>query len=115
MTDLNAAVDSYLELIRADYRDWQKDCRSPDMIGDEIRDRVRQEMTDRFVNSVRVESGSKYLRITVNGSAHSFIVLRDDAKFRRGDILKAASWRAPARNFARGNVFTVTKISWAGA
>lgn len=115
MTDLNAAVDSYLELIRADYRNWQNDCRSPDMIGDEIRDRVRQEMTDRFVNSVQVESGSKYLRVVVSGSAHSFIMLRDDAKFQRGDILKAASWRAPARNFARGNVFTVTKISWAGA
>jgi hypothetical protein len=44
-------------------------------------------------------------------------MLDDDGKFKRGDILKAASWKAPAKNFSRGNVLTGTlnRITWTGA
>ncbi len=64
--------------------------------------------------SVTFEPGSKYLRVvmadgyTTTGthrSAYAFIVAKDMGQFKVGDILKAASWKAPAKNFARGNVF----------
>lgn len=42
--------------------------------------------------------GSRYSKISVGGSAWCFI----DKK--NGDILKAASWRSPAKH-ARGNIF----------
>ena len=61
--------------------------------------------------------GKKFIKVQNNNSAHTFIVLEDDGKFKAGDILKAASWSAPAKNFARGNVITgdFRSIRWAGA
>jgi len=57
------------------------------------------------------EIGKKYVKIInqYNGaqmSSHSFVVIGDQGKFKHGDILKSASWKAPAKNFARGNVLT---------
>jgi hypothetical protein len=65
---------------------------------------------------VSFEPGSKYIRVVwtygVYGSrsAHSFI----DAQ---GNIWKSASWKAPAKNFIRGNILTsdFSRISWTGA
>jgi hypothetical protein len=72
----------------------------------------RQDMQDRFADRIAVKPGKKYIKVMTDvdparqmGSAYCFIVATDDdAKFRRGDILKPASWSAPVRNFARGNV-----------
>ena len=49
-------------------------------------------------------------------SSHSWVMINDDKQFKQGDILKSASWRAPARNFSRGNVLCggFKHIKWAG-
>lgn len=71
------------------------------------------------------ELGRKYVHVIMHHvgqfsanqrSSHSWIMLDDDKKFRRGDILKSASWKAPARNFMRGNVLrgTFKNIRWCG-
>ena len=68
-------------------------------------DDVAKSMVENFNNGLRVDEGSKYLKVvTHSGSAHTFICKKDAGKFKKGDILMAASWNAPARNFARGNV-----------
>ena len=56
------------------------------------------------------EIGRKYAHIIQSDSnsrsSHSWVVIGDDNKFKLGDILKSASWNAPARNYERGNVLT---------
>jgi hypothetical protein len=101
-------VSKYLEYIRNDYRNWNKP-----RGGDNT---VRNEMVAEFEAGVRYEIGKKYIKVITGGSVHSFIVFRDDGKFKKGDILKAASWAAPAKNFARGNLFegTFDRVRWTG-
>ena len=63
---------------------------------------------------VTFEPGSKYVRVvTENGPSrfsHSFL----DAA---GNIWKSAGWKAPAKNFTRGNITTpnFSRIHWTGA
>lgn len=68
------------------------------------------------------EPGSKYIRVVGTWgdgqrSSHSFIVQKDTKRFRKGTILKCATWHAPALNFARGYIDmpgTYQKIRWSG-
>jgi acyl-CoA-binding protein len=46
-----------------------------------------------------VQYGSKYAKVIADRSVHTFIDLRN------GNILKAASYAAPAKNGVRGNIF----------
>tara|TARA_S200002703_G_scaffold153239_1_gene154565 strand:- start:861 stop:1154 length:294 start_codon:yes stop_codon:yes gene_type:complete len=73
------------------------------------------DMQKEFANGIEIREGKKYYKVIGHRSVHSFIVKQDDAKFRKGDILKAASWAAPATNFARGNILEDFEIRWTGA
>lgn len=100
-------LNEYLEHIKADYRKFYKG----------RNDEVAQKMIADFENGIRIERGSKYIKVITGSSVHSFVCYRDLGKFTKGDILKAASWRSPARNFARGNVCAkdFSGVTWTGA
>jgi hypothetical protein len=65
---------------------------------------------------IEFNEGNKYVKVVSvswgSRSVHSFI---DKAT---GDIWRAASWKSPARNFARGNVFKpdsyLNRLAWTG-
>ena len=60
--------------------------------------------------------GKKYIKVTSDGRVVAFVGNTDkDLRFKLGDVLKPASWNAPARNAARGNVLEGGfPIQWTG-
>ena len=74
-----------------------------------------ESMRKQFNNGLHYTVGKKYIKIiTDSGSVWGFVVLEPDAQFFEGDILMAAGWAKPARNQARGNVFSGYNIQWTG-
>ena len=74
-------------------------------------ERMFNEYKDGFKSIV----GQKFIKITNGNGVKAFIVKQDNGKFKMGDILKPASWRAPAKNSARGNVLEGNyAIQWTG-
>ena len=66
-------------------------------------------------NSFTIKEGKKYIKIIRDNGVWGFIVNTDDDKlFKKGDILKAAGYNAPARNAARGNIFEEFSVAWTG-
>jgi hypothetical protein len=103
-------INEYLNQISASYKSR--------FIGSyETKTEVLEKMEQQFDEGLRFEEGKVYIKIVTGTSVHSFIVKEDGPKFSQGDILKAASWKAPAKNFARANVFapsTYELVSWTG-
>jgi ribosomal protein L15 len=109
---LKKEMDQYLAAIKADYRKWNT---SRNLTPEQ--QKIADEMAAEFDANLRIDEGTKYLKVVSKGSVHSFVVIKADSKFKNGDILKAASWASPARNFTRGNVLTGNfgSVRWTGA
>ena len=99
-SDFATALIGYKDAILADYSKFLKDIDN-----------------DEFKFGVEFAEGSKYVKIVAisaggSRSVHSFV------EKSTGNILKAASWAAPARNFTRGNVYITSsyekRVRWTG-
>ena len=114
---MDKELSSYMESIKADYFKFITSYRPTGTEDTAFHEKYIMEAMSEFNTRLKAESGSKYIKIVQRGSVHSFIVKEDGGKFKRGDILKAASWAAPAKNFARGNLLagSVKGVRWAGA
>ena len=92
-------IDKLLDLMVDDYYSWSSRYDSWGGLS-------AKRSTERFKSKLSVKMGAKYIKLVSGYSAVGFIVnTHDDSKFEFGDLLKASSWNAPARNFARGNIF----------
>ena len=114
-------IEKVLEAMREDYKRWSDRCAAHESSAHYSK--IKNEMEENYCNGLRVEENRRYWKITsTNGSGtqssvSGFIVKAGDKKFREGDMLKAAGWAAPARNFARGNVLDgrgVNEVRWTG-
>ena len=94
-----------IDNLKDNYETWAISCK------------IGQEQVDKFNTGFDVRPGNKYIKIINSNHVWGFICLYDYHKFKRGDILKAAGFNAPARNFARGNVFKLESYNavWTGA
>ena len=107
-------IEKVLEAMREDYCRWSK-------AGLGGPSEIKTKMEEDFCEGLEVTEGSRYWKIISDKrgsrSVSGFIVKAGDKKFREGDMLKAAGWAAPARNFARGNVLDGTGLGnarWTG-
>ena len=115
-SDMDSALQDYADFLKAEYvsrgASWAKSGFDRQLV-------------------VEFDKGSKFIKVIIgystdgvrdpSRSSHSFICVKEyqgkKNLFVPGDILKSASWRAPAKNFARGNVLKKDygTISWCGA
>ena len=74
-----------------------------------------KEQVETWDKKTRVMPGKKYIKIVQETGVFCFIVKEDFKHFKKGDILKAAGYNAPALNQPRGNVLTGNyPIQWTG-
>lgn len=104
MTDFNTAVKDLMDTIKTDYRDWQ----GRTEFG------PNKEMIAKFEETLSATTGRKYLKIVTDRSVWGFVVKEDTNKFKKGDILMAATFNSPATNKARGNIFEGYAVKWTG-
>ena len=74
-----------------------------------------QEQLEAWDNSITIKEGKKYIKVIRENGVFCFISKIDFKHFKKGDILKAAGYNAPALNQPRGNVLTGNyAIRWTG-
>ena len=85
------------------------------MVTDYGKGNTNERMFNEYKDGFKSIVGQKFIKITNGNGVKAFIVKEDNGKFKMGDILKPASWRAPAKNSARGNVLEGNyAIQWTG-
>ena len=74
-----------------------------------------KEQVDNWDNKTKIKEGKKYIKIVQDTGVFCFIVKEDFKHFKKGDVLKAAGYNAPALNSPRGNVLKGQyPIQWPG-
>jgi hypothetical protein len=106
--NLNDGIKNMMEGAKADY------VRMSTMGGKELTG-YSLEQTQKWDSKTRVTQGKKYIKVVQDTGVFCFIVKEDFKHFKKGDILKAAGWNAPALNSPRGNVLKGDyQIQWTG-
>jgi hypothetical protein len=112
---MNNEMTALIENIKADYLEWTTRCAGAK--GLVALTEINERMIAEFNEKITYKAGSKYIKVfSEGGSVWGFVVNTDnDKKFKKGDILKAAGYAAPARNKARGNILdSGYTIRWTG-
>ena len=103
--EMTAALDAYKAHLTEDYAAWDR--QTP---------YFKEGRAEAWAANIAFQKGQKFIKVVEGSRVHSFIVVVPFGSFKYGAILKAASWAAPAKNFARGNVIDrdFSKTSWTG-
>ena len=108
-TSLLSGIKNMMAGAKENYDDWTapKDGQSTSS--------YRLEQLAEWDSKTQIKMGRKYFKVLQNKSAFAFIIREDDGKFKKGDVLKPASYNRPALNQPRGNVLDGNYfIAWTG-
>tara|TARA_Y100000992_G_scaffold120750_1_gene79112 strand:+ start:79 stop:456 length:378 start_codon:yes stop_codon:yes gene_type:complete len=110
--DFSDAMDNLLDGIGNSYANWNKGSDSPN--SDRVRNRVNE-----FRDGLKINPGRKFDKIIEKNRVWGFVAKTDGIlkgiPYFKGDVFKAASWRAPAKH-VRGSIFDTNTdwYSWTG-
>ena len=105
---LDEGIKNLMAGAKADYVEWST-------IGGKELTGYCKEQVDNWDNKTKIKNGKKYIKIVQDTGVFCFIAKEDFSYFRKGDILKAAGYNAPALNASRGNVLDGNyHIQWTG-
>ena len=102
--DFDKAMDRLLDNIHKDYEGWSS--------------RIEYSSGAERVN-ITIKPGRKFIKIIRDTSVWGFVAKSDGihkgVPMKMGDVLKAASWRAPAKH-TRGNIYDKNQnyFRWTG-
>ena len=107
-TTLDEGIKNLMAGAKADYVKWST-------LGGKELTGYSKEQVDNWDNKTKIKEGKKYIKIVQDTGVFCFIAKEDFKHFKKGDILKAAGYNAPALNSARGNVLAGNyAIEWTG-
>ena len=106
---LDEGIKNLMAGAKLDYSKWSTRNGQKELTG------YSKEQVDEWDNKTKVSQGKKYIKIVQDTGVFCFIAKEDFKHFKKGDILKAAGYNAPALNSARGNVLSGNyAIQWTG-
>ena len=109
--DLNEGISNMMSGAKADYERFHTSNGRKEIVPGSYGDTQLKE----YDSKTRVDIGRKFIKVVQENTVFAFIVKEDTDKFKKGDILKPAGYRAPAKNSARGNVLSGDYyIQWTG-
>ena len=109
--DLQEGMENMMSGAKADYERFHTSNGRKEIVPGSYGDTQLKE----YDSKTRVDIGRKFIKVVQENSVFAFIVKEDNGKFKKGDVLKAAGYRAPAKNSARGNVLSGNYyINWTG-
>ena len=95
---LDEGIKNLMAGAKSDYERWSS---KSDCISEWSKEQIAQ-----WDNKTKISQGKKYIKIVQDTGVFCFIVKEDFKHFKKGDILKAAGYNAPALNSPRGNVLS---------
>ena len=106
-TTLENGVKNMMAGAKDDYFKWNSS-------GDGISNYAKEQL-DAWDKNTKVSQGKKYIKVVQENGVFAFVCKTDFKHFKKGDVLKAAGFNAPALNSPRGNVLTGNyHIRWTG-
>ena len=114
--NLNDAVLALKDAMIADYATWYDRTNERDDTNKEWRENYAKEQIAQYADTFKIEEGRNYIKLVANGSVKGFVVKKATKGFVVGDMLMAASYKAPATNFSRGNALLgeFDRVRWTG-